>query len=66
MLTYIYYAVLVCIMSKIANVWRNLRNVSDLVDVFEMCIDFGLDLADTKKVASRWKRQNGGTSGVGF
>jgi len=54
-------------MSKIANIWSDLLDLDSLVEVFEECIDFGLSLTDTKKIAWQWQlKRNGGISGAGF
>lgn len=47
-------------------VWEMLKCVTDIIEVFETCIDSGLNITDAKKIASRWQRKNGGASGVGF
>ena len=52
-------------MGKITQVWESLKTVNCLVDVFETCVDFGLNLTTSKKVASQWQmRRNGGASGA--
>ena len=46
-------------MVNIQYVWESLKTVNGLVDVFETCIDFGLNLTDAKKVAQKWQLQKG-------
>ena len=46
-------------MANIQYVWESLKTVNGLVDVFETCIDFGLNLTDAKKVAQKWQLQKG-------
>ena len=47
-------------------VWESLKTVNRLVNVFETCIDFGLNLTDTKKLLQDGKEKNGWASGVFF
>lgn len=47
-------------------VWEMLKCVTDIIEVFEMCIDSGLNITDAKKLASKWQRKNGGSPGVFF
>ena len=54
-------------MEKITQVWESLKTVNGIVDVFETCIDFGLNIATSKKIAVKWQLQKlGGSMGAGF
>lgn len=48
-------------------VWEMLKCVTDIIEVFETCIDSGLNITDAKKIAAKWQmRKNGGVPEVFF
>lgn len=46
-------------MINIQYVWESLKTVDCIVDVFETCIDFGLTITASKKLAQKWQSQKG-------
>jgi len=49
-------------------VWESLKNVGGVADVFETCIDFGLNVTSSKKIAQKWQaaKKNSYPQGAGL
>ena len=42
-------------MEKITQVWESLKNVDNLVEVFDVCGMFGMSTSTMKKIAQKWQ-----------